>query len=71
MRAELPADETTELSRTSRAGVVIDLGRGGGFIVGFEVGVKLFGVSRCWELAPCDWGRGALFGVDGGKMGAG
>lgn len=71
MRALLPAEDSTELSRISREGVTIDLGTGGGFIRVSVVGVEV-GVSRCWLFGGCcDCGRELLEGVVGGRIGAG
>jgi len=75
LRELLPADETTELSRVSRAGVISERGIGGGFMRASEVGVEA-ALSCCWLLGggwPC-WlpGRALLLeGVEGGRIGVG
>ena len=70
LRALPPDADATELSRTSRAGVINERGSGGGFILVSDVGV--FIEVGVWLFV---WMAGDrtfwLFGVEGGRIGAG
>ena len=69
-RALPPAEESTELSRISREGVIRDRGTDGGFIRASVAGVEL-AVSCCWLFGVCCNGRALFEGVEGGRIGAG